>query len=377
MTPHQEFIGNNLKQIGQIVRSWGFQKKTDLYNSRISEVIIWFDNFKPSELKDALLILSKIQYIQYHKIKGLIEIVSNEIDHIFGKDFDNVLFFPLGSFSASSGSMYLYEYYKTLGLTSKNFKQDSFISYLDTDISIVFIDDIIGSGRQATKFFNEFLINKKAKCYYFTLFGFESGLEYLNLNANFELVLSAKILSDEEMAFGSNSYVFKDLKTRNRLENLCEKYGSILFPKHPLGYDNSQSLLVFPHNAPNNTLPIIWASTFNEKQKGVIWRPIWERKKFKEKKPRKSATNSDVGEIVTKYKDVPTETNTSKSESKSELRRKEIAYKELIELEELVSEWKQKLSISQIPSEKKHCKLEIQRLNQMILEVEQRIGKYN
>jgi len=47
-----------------------------------------------------------------------------------------------------------------------------------------------------------------------------------------------------------------------------------------LGYDDSQSLIVFPHNTPNNTLPIIWAGNKNEKEIGVPWNPIWERVKI-------------------------------------------------------------------------------------------------
>ena len=119
-----------------------------------------------------------------------------------------------------------------------------------------------------------------AKCYYFSLLGLERGISYIQNNSGFELVVVGEELSDEEMAFADNSQVFSK-EEQSIIRPICEKYGKILYEKHPLGYDNTQALIVFPHNTPNNTLPIIWASERNEaKYSKKIWYPLFERRKF-------------------------------------------------------------------------------------------------
>lgn len=71
--------------------------------------------------------------------------------------------------------------------------------------------------------------------------------------------------------------------------SICQKYGEKLYPKHPLGYDDSQLLIAFEYNTPNNTLPIIWSSTNNESSNiETIWHPIFERRKIKVNNKTKS-----------------------------------------------------------------------------------------
>ena len=99
----------------------------------------------------------------------------------------------------------------------------------------------------------------------------------------FKDVIVAKELTEEYKAFSPKSEVFANKEERERLKLMCLKYGEKLYPnakygEHPLGYDDSQALIIFDHNVPNNTLPIIWASPRNEKTKGVVWYPLWERK---------------------------------------------------------------------------------------------------
>lgn len=106
------------------------------------------------------------------------------------------------------------------------------------------------------------------------------------------------------MAFSENSVVFNE-EERNVIKPMCEKYGNQLFKEHPLGYDNTQSLIVFPHNTPNNTLPIIWASNDNEASAGeILWRPLWNRKKAQKKKSKNTKSASSNGDsffdIITK-----------------------------------------------------------------------------
>ena len=120
----------------------------------------------------------------------------------------------------------------------------------------------------------------------------EEGLERVKTDAGFTRVIPAKILSDEYKAFSPRARYFTDPDVRERLKKICTKYGKRLYPEHPLGYEDSQSLLVFPHNVPNNTLPIIWAGPESESEEGVVWKPVWKRIKIKNTGKKTSHTTS-------------------------------------------------------------------------------------
>lgn len=292
MGPKEKLIKLYRTNIEKVLTSWAFVPNSPERNIKLAEIIAWIKNFKPSEIEYAIKIMENIQYYDDNRIRGIIEDLSGKIQAVFGDALRDVLFFPLGNSSASSGSMYLYQYRKELRLSEDNFKQDDFEKYLNRNVNIVFFDDIIGSGNQATRFFNKNLKGKPAKCYYFSLLGLQEGISYIKSNAEFQAVVAGQILTDEEMAFSENSYVFTE-KERDIIKPICEKYGSQLFKKHPLGYDNTQALIVFPHNTPNNTLPIIWASNDNETSTGEIqWRPLWNRKKAQNKSPKKTKVTS-------------------------------------------------------------------------------------
>ena len=146
--------------------------------------------------------------------------------------------------------------------------------------SIVFVDDIIGSGNQAFRFYNFNLNDLQVNKYYYSLLGFQKGPKFLSDSKTFAKVYSTKHLDKKDMAFSEESEIFPDAEIRKTIFEIAETYGKKLYPNGPVGYDNCQALIVFAHNTPNNTLPIIWASANNEKVVGVPWNPIWERIKI-------------------------------------------------------------------------------------------------
>ena len=278
-------------EIEEILDNWGFRPKGFSYGKREEKraaIEKWLRCFSPSEFDDAFLILKKIQYHDSHMVDTYIEGLSRELKNVFGsEDLTNIRFFPLGESPASSGGNFLYSYRKELGLSESVFP---YTPLNETDLSdvkaLVFFDDIIGSGHQAVKFAKRNLQDIKIDKYYVSFLAFEEGYRKVNEKRCFKQVIVHNIISDELRAFSTNSQVFPDKDTRERIKILCTKYGEKLY-EHPLGYDNSQALIVFPHNTPNNTLPIIWASDKNEKKPGYIWYPVWERKKELKQKSNK------------------------------------------------------------------------------------------
>ena len=230
-----------------------------------------------------LLILENIDVVSQSTVNGMVEDLSKELRKIFNDDLSSVKAYPLGNSPGSSGGNFLYSLCKDLGIGESLAPYEPFSDIDLTHIkALVFIDDIIASGNQATRFAKKYLSGLDVDKYYITLFAFEEGLKKVRANAGFTKVISADSLSVEDKAFSPQSHYFKgsdDPDIRERLKNICLKYGKRLYPAHPLGYDDSQSLLVFPHNVPNNTLPIIWAGPESESAPGEIWKPVWKRKK--------------------------------------------------------------------------------------------------
>lgn len=58
---------------------------------------------------------------------------------------------------------------------------------------------------------------------------------------------------------------------KSEVRALCLEIGHKIRPKEPLGYHGQALLLVFPHNCPNNSLPILYAPSDS-------WRPLFPRK---------------------------------------------------------------------------------------------------
>ncbi len=286
ITNGSEFYIENHLRIDRIITNKFQIPKTDApqrFGEMTNIIIKWFNNFKRSEYPLVLSILQNVKYYSELDINELLDNMSNELKKLFNNDFSSVNIFGLSNYAGDSGVQFLYRLRQRLGISEDHFPIN--YSNLSENISsLVFIDDIIGSGNQAIKFYKEKLINIKKDNYYFSIIAFENGMNNIKKESCFKDVYSTVVLSDSDKAFSENSELFPEKVLRDKIKVLSEDYGKKLYPKGALGYDDSQALIVFSHNTPNNTLPIIWASVNNEKEIGIPWNPLFDRKKVIVKK---------------------------------------------------------------------------------------------
>jgi hypothetical protein len=147
---------------------------------------------------------------------------------------------------------------------------------------VVFMDDMLGSGRQLSRYLPQKLSELRTwapsmEIQYIALFALPEGLERArqadlfgdNVQALFELDSSFQAFDSISRCFRGDCLPI-DAAIAKRL---CEHYGSRLWEKHPLGYENGQLLLAFAHNTPDNTLPVLW---FDEPL-AAPWVPLFER----------------------------------------------------------------------------------------------------
>ena len=136
--------------------------------------------------------------------------------------------------------------------------------------ALVFVDDIIGTGRSAVDNFKKLFnapvhtapVRDDLRICLVAVTGFMKTKEKVEKSIK-ELGIEAMIyicdpLDDSAKCFGSESKVFLDEPERERAKALSYKYGQKLEKNHPLGYGDCQALIVFESSCPNNTLPILW-----------------------------------------------------------------------------------------------------------------------
>lgn len=180
---------------------------------------------------------------------------------------------------------------------------------------IIFVDDIIGSGKQAVQIFREWLgikkkdikehhvesLNscqikkfKKFKIYLFFFVSFEEGKQKAlkdlrELGLNIQEIYSPTRLEEKVGCFHGASKVFLNDNEREKAEKMTREIGMQLFGDkdwpykkklgRSLGYGNSQKLIVFFYNTPTATLPILWkGGTYNGKK----WAPLFPRREKKQ-----------------------------------------------------------------------------------------------
>ncbi|OHB49230.1 MAG: hypothetical protein A2099_03905 [Planctomycetes bacterium GWF2_39_10] len=292
---------SNDARIDAVLTRWQITSEQERLTKK-ADILGWLENFEPSEREDMYVILEKIEVISYAKIRDWIGNLSRELKKIFKDDFSSVRIFPLGDSPSASGANFLYDFREELRISKKCFPFKYFTEIDLTGIkALVFVDDIIGSGDQATRFARKSLpkIPQNINKYYVVLLALKNGLNKVIKEASFTQVIPAKVLSEEYKAFSPKSCYFKNTKQRERLKEICYKYGKLLYRDHPLGYEDSQGLFVFPHNVPNNTLPIIWAGPESESKPGVLWKPLWKRVKIPTQPP-KEPSGKPPSEPITK-----------------------------------------------------------------------------
>ena len=321
-----------------------YDKKIEILNSTLWEsralrprVDEWLSNFKTDQEKEyALYLLSRLMFFNSSNIRHLLKSLyrdlfrypiieeirrangdtmdESKIEDLYREELKNTRFLGVGN--PSESGVHLLYYFRQENKIPKDLfvNTDDLIIYekdIDGNIQpelrdkyknvnrFVFIDDLCGSGDQATNDSSNVkrCVNnlrgfaKDAKVSYLMLFGMTKGIEvvrksglYHDARAVVELDESYKCFGDQSRYFNDGNYdkdIARDIAYRygyqiwdNYLSRMGYDEGSrkITANEHALGYKKSQLLISMHHNTPDNTLPIIW---FDEEES--VWKPIFKR----------------------------------------------------------------------------------------------------
>lgn len=254
------------------------------------QIINWLRNFEKEESNIALRVLNSLRYFT---IPDIIYEFDESLKRILNKypKHDKFYLHGIGDFG-KSGTTLIYYIKKTPTFlqNESKFKVLSHLKKLNqqglkSGDCLVLIDDIIGSGKSLQTYYKhnidqqlsreQLQINTLVLC----LAYMNESIKLLNETINNLQIFGTGYIK----AFSSGSSVFGYRAKMLPVREFCFKYGIELFEqydrelkkqvKHPLGFNNSQSLIVFAHSSPNNTLPIIWSNKNN-------WKPLYPRSSY-------------------------------------------------------------------------------------------------
>ena len=273
----------------------------------------WLDNFKVDDLGRVhlLFLLSQFMYfgnrelrsilrslfrdkIQYKIIESIRKANCNtlDLDYInteYSKSLEKIRFLGIGN-PSESGTHLLYYFRQENDLSKELFiNAHKVFNRNGSDIVIrndfinhyIFIDDFCGSGDQASQYSDDIVseiksIDSNIEVSYYTLFAMEDGLQNVRNKTMFDNVETVFELNESYKCFSSKSRHFHNAPTlinSKTAKEIAFKYGSLLYPMHPLGHNDCQLLIGFHHNIPDNSLPIIW----KQSEENPKWTPIFKR----------------------------------------------------------------------------------------------------
>jgi hypothetical protein len=279
----------------------------------------WLDNFAaPNSLSfderiHALFLLSNFMYFGSRQIRELLKALyrdlyrypivqkvrranndtldSNIIDPLYKAQLNETRFLGVGN-PSESGCHLLYYFRQENGLpknlfihTHQVFTRVSSGTLKLRDPSItryIFIDDFCGSGKQGTEYSKDLVedikrLNPNAFVGYYVLFATAHGINKIKHQAAFDAAQAIYELDTSFKCFSSESRYFRPAVPGIDLtfcERMCREYGDkMVAGAHALGYEDSQLLIGFHHNTPDNTVPIIW---FDQPGR-LAWKPIFRR----------------------------------------------------------------------------------------------------
>ena len=280
-----------------------------IWENRITSLNIdlWLDNFtgeclsEDVERLNALYLLTKFLYFGQKEIQELLRAMFRDhfrhrisvkvrsslpnkddfhmLHQRFLDELNRTRFFGVGN-PAESGSHILYYFRQVNGLPNRIFPSlnqlcsgglnDPSTQWTHPNVGrLVFIDDFCGR-HQASKFSHQNipLLRKIAlrssvnvEFWYLILVATTDGLEFLRQNSDFDHVESVAELDSSYRTFGDDSQIYRHPPAgvdKREATDMANHYGKSLWSAHPLGYRDSQLLLGFNHNVPDNTLPVIW-----------------------------------------------------------------------------------------------------------------------
>lgn len=275
--------------------------RLDLIVKRLShsvnhiDIVNWLSNFRKDEFERAVRILECLEYVTENELIDYFNDRITSLISLYGNS-RNIIIHAIGDYG-KSGTMITYylkkapnfkqiESLTTFYEKASEFKYKKKTNSIPKDSILILLDDFLGSGRSLWNYYKTYIkpqtdkipeIRDLCSMSIYHLGKADRFLTGIIPNIKIISTIKYQCFKNRKSPFGSNQNI-------QYYRDFAFYYGQHLFSIdnngetkiHPLGYNNSQALLVFPYNPPNNTLPIIWSSKFVKKFE-KRWIPLYPR----------------------------------------------------------------------------------------------------
>lgn len=256
----------------------------------VVDILNWLENFRQDERADALEIASRLEFVSE---KHLLECIDESVKQLLEANPNDITYIllPLGLFG-KSGTLLTYYLKKcpTYDSRSSRFilvESPSALQQVLTQRNIqrndrlVILDDFLGSGESMEDFYVRNLVPVVTgshidgkDIFILAAHYMEAAMQLLASRIPHVRVfgkLRTKCFSRRTSIWGSRARSVK-------LRELAYRYGEQLeyLRRDALGFGNSQALLVYPYNAPDNTLTIFWSDNYCS-EISRNWTPLYPR----------------------------------------------------------------------------------------------------
>ncbi|MBE9128316.1 hypothetical protein IQ258_19640 [Coleofasciculus sp. LEGE 07081] len=229
----------------------------------------------------------KRQLIENIKSNFNVSAYSNMIEQEYNTQLMRVRFLGVGN-PSESGTHLLYYYRQENRLPKELFihadqifdRSTGKLEFADESVDwYIFLDDFCGSGEQVGRRLSKLSkeikeLDGKKRVSYHMLVATSRGLSEISTVPDIDDHSVVLELDDTFRILDPQSRYLTNFSQQDKtdIQNVCAKYGTLLFASHPLGYRDCQLLLSFHHNTPDNSLPILWAPPSS-----IDWHPVLDR----------------------------------------------------------------------------------------------------
>lgn len=289
---------DNLHAIAeQHIQRWNPTKATD---NRLDDFkrkfVEWLSQIPETVQPEVLRLLEGFQYYTHEKTNGLLVSLHELLLAEYSVHFDETIYTFIKSVKniTNSSNDYWTEY-KLLNKLNKN------VCIVDPDAldadewegikNIVFIDDCSGSGKTFCDYITERQRRYQGKNIFFITIHIMDEANRQIQKTSGRLNLNIQIVNSTIQSKAFTSKLFGDDEKPVEAKDLVVRFSeTVKIPRHEiLGFEESESLMAFYNNTPNNTLGFLRYDTkcyfsIFPREKTVL--PNW-RKAAKEKQSRK------------------------------------------------------------------------------------------
>lgn len=279
----------------------------------IEHAIKWVLQFDSDDYSLAVRVIENIDVLGSSQIRSALEVahaklvrkISEKGTPIKG---NNTLYAGIGN-SAKSGALIAYHYRITAEIPEDDFFSGDDEQQLDLSKieNIVLVDDIIGTGKTIAKEVKRiaeevYTLSRSRNIFVLTVAGYEDGIQHVIDETGASVVCALEYSSKDtvtnlDASFFDGLPMSERAAALDRIKRYCRSIST-----SELGFGGVGGLLVFDHNTPNTTLPIVWHN-------GKGWVPLFHRatripgaakvlKSAQEERSQQVASNTPVAQQV-------------------------------------------------------------------------------